>query len=203
MVHITNKHLGLRHERDYGRKGRGSYITSLALGTNTLSLALDLVILTLFMISQVRSRPFRINFTLPIVLGVIGLLELGAFLFGPNQFASFLKGQTHYLTLQYAPTVESAIVGSLILAAVTGALRAPAYRLWLQNGQVWRKGNALTVVLWILSLAAHLIYDAVITQGTAYTDLGDVTMLLYFAVSLSIQRVALMIRAMRLRRELV
>lgn len=175
---------------------------ALDIGTNTLSLVLDLVILALFMYSQVKPRPYRSNFALPIALGLIGLLEIGAFLFGPEQFALFLKGQTHYLTLQYGGDVEVAIAGSLILAAVTGVLRAPFYSLWMQDGQVWRKGTALTIVLWILSLAAHLIYDSVITQGTTYADLGDATMLLYFAVSLSIQRVALMVRASRIRRVL-
>jgi hypothetical protein len=167
------------------------------LGTN-LGLVLDLVILTIFMYTQVKPGPLK-GFTLPIVLGVLGLLEIAAYLFGPDQLVAFLKGQTHSLALQYDTGVEIAIAGSLVLAAVTGLFRAPVYKIWLKDGQVWRKGTALTVILWIISLAVHLVYDAVVMQGQAYADLGDAALLLYFGVSLSVQRAALFIRGIRLQ----
>jgi hypothetical protein len=82
-----------------------------------------------------------------------------------------------------------------VLAAVTGALRAPSERLWRQDGQIWRKGTVLTVVLWLVSLGLHLGYDAVVARGL---DFADATMMLYFAVSVAAQRAALSVRARRL-----
>jgi hypothetical protein len=164
------------------------------------SLVVGLVALTLILRMQVRSRPMKGNFVLLIVLSVIGLAETGAFLFGTQQFVSFLKGHNHHLTLAVpnAAVMVTAAVGSLVLAAVTGALRAPSVRLWRQGGQVWRQGTALTVVLWLVSLGLHLGYDAVVARGKD-ADFGTVTLPLYFAASLAAQRIVLNVRAWRLR----
>jgi hypothetical protein len=133
-----------------------------------------------------------------LVLGVLGLGETAAFLFGQQQFTGFAKGHSQHLALHVpdAGAVIAAAVGSLVLAAVMGAARAPSERLWRQDGQVWRQGTALTVVLWLLSLGLHLGYDAVVARGAG--GFGDATIMLYFAVSVAAQRVTLSVRARRL-----
>ncbi len=74
------------------------------------------------------------------------------------------------------------------------------FRLWRQDGQYWHKGNALTLVLWAVSLGAHLGYDALIAGHAGLSGLGGPTTFLYFAVSLAVQRWFLAIRASRIRR---
>jgi hypothetical protein len=164
-------------------------------------LVIGVAALALILLRQVRPRPLEGNYVLVIVLGVIGLAEAGAFLFGKQQFVSFLKGHDHHLTLAGAggAAMVTAAAGSLALAAATGALRAPSVRLWRQDGQVWRKGTALTVVLWLVSLALHLGYDALVARGKADAGFGAATLLLYFAVSLTVQNIVLGTRARRLR----
>jgi hypothetical protein len=165
------------------------------------SLVIGMAALALLLARQVRPRPLEGNYVLVIVLGVIGLAEAGAFLFGTQQFVSFLKGHDHHLALAVpdGAAMVTAAVGSLALAAVTGALRAPSVRLWRQDGQVWRKGTALTAVLWLVSLALHLGYDVLVARGKADADFGAATMLLYFAVSLTVQNIVLGARGLRLR----
>jgi hypothetical protein len=157
----------------------------MAMTSGTLtSLVLDLVIVAFFVVRQLSTRPLRDNFRLPLILGIIGLVEFVSYLHG--------KGQQHHQT-----TIVIALAGSLILAAVTGAVRAPTVRIWSENGQLWRKGTWLTAVLWVVSIAVHLGYDALVTNGKGEQGLGDVTILLYFAVSLTIQRFIMIARADR------
>lgn len=163
-------------------------------------LAIGVAVLALILLRQVRPRPLKGNAVLVIVLAALGLAETGAFLFGTQQFVAFLKGHSHHLWLAVpdGAAMVAAAVGSLVLAMVTGALRAPSVRLWREGGQAWRRGTALTVVLWLVSLALHLGYDAVVARGNGDAGFGAATMPLYFAVSLATQNVVLGARARRL-----
>jgi len=67
--------------------------------------------------------------------------------------------------------------------------------LLVRDGRAWQQGNWITALLWIIGLAAHLGYDALVYKSSA---LGNVTILLYLAVSLAVQRVILQTRADRL-----
>jgi hypothetical protein len=164
-----------------------------------MSIIIDLAALAWLLARQIRTRPLSERYTVPLILAVVGVLEFGAFLMGGGQqFASFLKGQRSFATIPDGKTVLAAVAGSLILAVVTGAIRAPTVRLWWQDGQYWRKGTWLTLTLWIASLGAHLGYDALITHSTGRAAIGDSTVLLFFAVSLTTQRVILTARAHRI-----
>jgi hypothetical protein len=91
-----------------------------------MSLVIGVAVLALILLRQVRSRPLAGNAVLVIVLGVLGLAETGGFLFGIQQFVSFLKGHSHHLALAVPDggTMVAAALGSLVLATVTGALQA-------------------------------------------------------------------------------
>jgi hypothetical protein len=165
------------------------------------SIVIDLAALAWLLARQVTARPLSGGYTLPLILGIVGLFEFGAYLMGGGQqLASFLKGHRSFSTIPDGKTVVAAVAGSLILAVVTGAIRAPTVRLWWQDGQYWRKGSWVTLVLWIVSLGAHLGYDALIAHSTGRAAVGDATMLLFFAVSLTAQRVVLTARARRIPR---
>lgn len=86
-----------------------------------------------------------------------------------------------------------------MLAAVFGGLRASTVRLWLQDGQPWSKGNWLTAALWVVALASHLGYDALVAHSHGDSNVGAATVVLYLAVSLGIQRVIVQLRANRLQ----
>jgi hypothetical protein len=144
-----------------------------------MSIGIGLAVLALAIGMQLIPRPLGSDYRMPVILGAVGLFESFSFL------------RDHH-----DASVLAALAGSLALAVVAGAIRAPSVRLWWQNGQIWRRGGWLTAVLWIVTLAAHFGYDALVTHGK--TDVGASTILLYFAVSQAVQRVVLSGRAARL-----
>jgi hypothetical protein len=149
-----------------------------------LDVILGLVVLALLIYRQLRSRPVSASgLRLIAILVVIGVIQTYQFL-----------DKHHSGAVAYA-----ALGGSLVLAAVFGALRAATVKVWLQGDQAWSKGNWLTAVLWILALAAHLGYDALVTPGRGSSGLGAATVVLYLAVSLGIQRAITQVRANRLQ----
>jgi hypothetical protein len=72
----------------------------------------------------------------------------------------------------------AALAGSLVLAAAFGAIRAATVRIWISGGQAWSQGNLLTAGLWVVALAVHLGYDALLGSSKHLAGLGSATMLL-------------------------
>ncbi len=111
--------------------------------TTIVSVLVGVAVAGLLVVRQLRAQPVNANMRLPLILGIIGLIEL-----------------TNYLNKSHVGSIAIiALVGSLILATVLGAARAATVHLWMQDGQPWRKGTWLTGTLWIISLAAHFGLD--------------------------------------------
>ena len=146
-------------------------------------LVIGIAVLGLLIFRNLRAQPVRqVNQRLFLVLGVIGVIETYQYL-----------GKHHAGTEAIA-----ALAGSLVLAAVFGVIRAMTVRVWMQDGQPWSQGNLITAALWVLALAAHLGYDALLDQHKSLSGLGEATVLLYLVVSLIVQRVVVTTRAARL-----
>ena len=149
-----------------------------------LDVILGLAVLALLIYRQLAARPVNASaLRLIAILVIIGIFQT-------YQFLS--KGHDHPLTF-------AALAGSLVLAAIFGALRAGTVRVWLQDGQAWSQGNWLTATLWIASLVAHLGYDVLLVHGPGARGLGTATIVLYLAVTLGFQRVLVLRRAQRLQ----
>lgn len=78
-----------------------------------MNLLIGVAVLVLLVYRQLQVRPVRSNFRLPLILAVIGVIEL----------SQFLQHRQH------TATVIAALAGSLALAAVTGAIRAATVRI--------------------------------------------------------------------------
>ena len=137
-----------------------------------LDLIVGLVVLGLLVFRQLQSRPVRGNQRLLLILLVVGVLET----------ASGLQ------RVHTGPATVAALAGSLVLAAIFGALRAFTVRIWMQDGQPWVRGSLLTAVLWVVALAAHLGYDYLLGQDKSMAQLGSATLLLYLVASFGVQR---------------
>jgi len=159
----------------------------------------DLAVLVFVLAGQVRAKPLS-GFRLPLILVIIGALEAGAFLVGGGQrLAEILKGHRSFaVTVPDGKTAIMALTGSLVIAAVGAAIRVPTFRLWWQDDQYWRKGTAVTVVLWLVCIGVHLLYEALTARDSALSGLGAATTVLYFGVSLGIQRVLFAVRTLRI-----
>ncbi len=77
-------------------------------------------------------------------------------------------------------------------------IRAATVHVWADGGQGWRQGTWLTAVLWVVSLGVHLGYDYLIDGKGAQAGLGSASLLLYFGVTFTIQRLILQARAQRI-----
>jgi hypothetical protein len=147
-----------------------------------VNLLIGLAVLALLVYRQLQVRPVRANFRLPLILAVIGVIQL----------SQFLKNDHH------TGTVFAALAGSLALAAITGAIRAMTVRVWIQAGQALRQGTWVTAVLWVVSLGVHLGYDYLVDGKGAQSGLGTASLTLYFAITYTIQRFILQAKAQRI-----
>ncbi len=146
-------------------------------------LLLGVVVLGLLVYRQLQKRPVsQGRQRAGLIIGVIGVIETVNYL-----------GKVHA-----GSVVVAALAGSLVLAAVFGAVRAATVRIWMQDGRPWSQGNWLTAVLWVVALAVHLGYDALLGNSRGLSGLGSATILLYLAVSLLVQYVVVSYRAQRL-----
>jgi hypothetical protein len=79
-----------------------------------VSILIDLAALLWLLGRQVRTRPLKESYKVPIILGIVGLFEFGAFaLGGGQQLASFLKGQRPFATIPDGRIIIVAVAGSL------------------------------------------------------------------------------------------
>ena len=154
-------------------------------GANLANLIIGVVVLVLLLSRQLVTRRLSESYRLSVILAVIGIVE----------FANFLKGHP-----KDDGGIAVALIGSLVIAAAFGAIRALTVRVWRDNGQLLRKGTWVTAVLWVLSFAAHLGYDDLVAghiTGKNGGNVGDATILLYLVVTLTIQRFILLQRVAR------
>jgi hypothetical protein len=148
-----------------------------------LDIVIGVAVLGLLVYRQLRKRPVNNSgLRLVAVLAVFGIIELAQYL--PKHHPD--------------ATTYAAILGSLIIATVFAALRAFTVKIWTEGGQPWTQGSWLTAALWVVALAAHFGYDALISHGNLNSGIAGVTALLYLAVSLGIQRVIVSWRASKL-----
>jgi hypothetical protein len=143
-----------------------------------LSYAFGVIVLILVLLRQVRVRPVPRTFrvTLPIVLGVIGLIEM------------LVYAGDHHVT----GSTWAWVLGALAIGAVgVGALRGLSMRVWTSNQWVVRLGTTITMALWLATLIIHF---AVVGQAGA-RDLEGASFLLYLGVTLAVQAYVVHVRA--------
>ena len=150
--------------------------------TTGVDLLIGLAVLAFILYRQLQVRPVRDTMRLPLIIAIIGVVQL----------VQFLQHGHH------GPGVFVALAGSLVIAAVFGAIRAATVRVWVDGGRALRQGSWLTAVLWIVSLGAHLGYDYLVEGKGSEAGLGSASLLLYFGVTFTIQRLILMARAQRI-----
>jgi hypothetical protein len=155
--------------------------------TTSVSLVIGVLLLAYLLYRQLIVRRLRETYRVVVIFAIIGVLELSRYL---SASGTHIGGK-----------VAVALVGSAVLAAVMGVLRALTVRIWRGDAsQLFRQGTWLTAVLWLVAVAAHLGLDALVAGGSGGTggNIGDASIALYLAVSLGVQQVVLLRRAERL-----
>lgn len=127
---------------------------------------------------HVRAVPLRLRLGAPVLLGLIGLLEL-----------------LHYRAQHpLGGGTTAGLLALLALGAVLGAARGVTARVWRAEGPfrwVVRRATWATIGLWLVSLGAWLLAAGRVAEG-AY--------LVFLAVTYATQRAVEQSRAAQLRR---
>jgi hypothetical protein len=90
-----------------------------------VDLVVGVLVLGLLIYRQMRTRPVRsVDIRVPLILGIIGVVQLAAFL----------------RTDHSRGVVAAGLAGSLALAAAFGAARASTVRVWLAEARPGRGG---------------------------------------------------------------
>jgi hypothetical protein len=144
-----------------------------------LALAVGALVLARVLARQLRARPVADDARLGVIVATVGLVETAAF-----------ARNVGLRPADLAVTTASLAIGGLLAVA-----RARTLRLWRvrqpgEPSQVWQRGRALTVALWLAGLAQHLLLDSLTAPG-----LGIATLPLYLGISIGVQRYAVRRRA--------
>jgi hypothetical protein len=148
-------------------------------------LALDAAVLAWILYRQRRVRRVRLVFArrLPFLMAIVGLL----------QFVRYNE------TRSLGAAVTALVVGSwVVLAPALGAIRAMTVRLSpAGRGQLAQRASWLTLVLWPVTLGAHLSLAAAVAalHGPVGATAGSAV--LFLAISLGAQNTAVHHRAVR------
>jgi hypothetical protein len=115
------------------------------------------------------------SFVLPLVLVVWGLV------------------QTVQADVRWTLLAVAVVAGDLLLTAALGAVRGAAIRLSLREGYLYRRGGALSLVLWAVSIGARVLVG-VLVVGTSAGQATAATLTLGFGVSIGAQYLVLAAR---------
>jgi hypothetical protein len=150
--------------------------------TNNLSsIVISVLVLLWVLARQVQKRSVKED-SRPVfllVLLAIGIVEL----------ADFIKDHP------VNSTGITMLVASLVAAAGFGAIRAYTVRLWREDGILYRQGNAITVLLWLVAIGVHFGADVLIDHSGSAKGLSSTALLLYIGVSFGVQRLVVQSRA--------
>jgi hypothetical protein len=149
------------------------------------TITLDVLVAVYILSRQRRIRlvPRVLSLRFPIVLGVIGLIDL----------LSYTDSHHHISTGDYLFVLATLAVGALLL----GAIRAFTVQIWTSNNWIVRQGTWLTMGLWVLSLALHFV-SGVGAKYVGAANLEAASFLLYLGVTYGVQNYVIHRRAVPL-----
>jgi hypothetical protein len=149
---------------------------------------LALAVFVFILYRQLRPQPVNAvtGARRPLVFGAVGVVLAGQYLLHHTVTTLGVVG----------------LLVSLVVGAGLSSLRGHSVRLWRQDGAWWRRGTALTLVLWFCSIGSHLGIDALVghldpAEGIG-KGLGNATLLLYLGVSLGLQHLVVLQRVRNL-----
>ncbi|PII81701.1 hypothetical protein BMH32_10735 [Leucobacter sp. OLJS4] len=134
-----------------------------------------LIAVVWLLVRQLSVRPLKDRPALALILLMIGAAQTA-------QFAQ----DTRIDGLDVALGLASLVVGTGL-----AAVRAHTVRLWRDGDAVLTQGTVWTLLLWIVGIGQHLVFEFF----THTRGFGTATLLVYFGVVLLVQRLLLSRRA--------
>lgn len=152
------------------------------------NIIIGLLVIIYVVSRQLAERPVKEDrgVKLPIILGAIGLFEIVQTIQNGHNSASIT-------------TIILLILG-LASGTFFGYLRGTKIHIWYDKEQLMRKGNIVTVALWILGVSIHLTFEFISGRiDSSSAGLVSSSILLYVAITLGVQRYVTLERAKILR----
>ncbi len=94
----------------------------------------------------------------------------------------FYKGISSKQLLLDKSSIEILIFVFLVLAIGSGIARACTYKIWQTHNIVYRKGTLITLLIWAITIIAHLFFDSLIENV-------QTSSLLYLGITLLTQHI--------------
>lgn len=142
-----------------------------------ITLLISVVILGWLLVKQLSVRPLKDRSVLWVVFILVGLV----------QTANFVQG----VTLNVSDVLL--LLLSIAVGMGLAAARAFTTATWRgEDGVLYRKGNWLTAILWIIGIGQHLLIDHFVIDG-----FGTASIMLYFGIVIAVQRQVLLLRVRR------
>lgn len=143
-----------------------------------INLLIGAAVLVWLLVRQLSVRPLRDRSILPLLLLVIGVVEIANF------------------ATQHS--VGASDIGLLVVSTLIGAALAFArgftVRIWSTGNQTVRQGTIWTALLWLVAIGQHFLIESFVHQP----GLAETSLLAYFGVALLVQRATLLARARNL-----
>jgi hypothetical protein len=115
-----------------------------------------------------------------VVLLVIGLYQ------------AFTFAEKH----EVGATIVLITIVSLLVGLALGVLRGTLVHVWRAGGKLYRRGNATTIVIWVVGIAIHLAVEFLSQKvDRSAQGLASSTLLIYIALSIGAQRFVVLRRA--------
>lgn len=131
-------------------------------------------------------------------VGAKAMLIPGALIVYGLYEAYFGKHPTGLLDMHHLAISVGLFAVSLVLAAVLGVWRGTTVHAWRdQAGALWRKGNAMTAVAWIVSIASRVLVG-VVGGYLFHTTETTASIMIAAGVSIGVQNLVISRRAQHL-----
>jgi len=150
------------------------------------NVVLGVLVLGWILSRQVQKRPVTMSsLRVPVILAAVGLYETTSFVRDAAPSSAVPVGAVALLVL------------GVVVGGALAALRGYQVRVWRDaDGTVVRQGSGLTVLLWLVAIAAHLGVDVLIDHVShPLAGLGSASLVLYLGVVLGIQSLVVQHRA--------
>jgi len=150
--------------------------------TGVTGVVIAVAVLALVLYRQTVARPVspRRLIILPGILIVLGVIALS------NVHHGHLTG-----------TEVAYVAADLVWSVASGVGRGLCVRVFSRDGVMWRQGTAVTIALWLVSIAGRVVI-AVLASRAGVADISNAALDLSFGLSLLCQNGMVALRGQRL-----
>jgi hypothetical protein len=148
---------------------------------DVLDIVVTLAVLAWVLYRQTVARPVTVRqlWVLPAILVVLGVISLS----NVNHGHLSRTGVTY-------------VAVDLVSSIALGAIRGCFIRVYSQNGVMWRQGSAVTIALWIVSIAVRLGIGLLAAKA-GVGNVSDAALEVAFGLSLAGQNAIVALRGQR------